>query len=193
MIGKLAGVGCVLLLTACSSTPTAYHSLAADTAGVQADRTVSQRIASLGVGDVKLPTLLDREGMVLRQNATNLTVSDTHLWGGQLEDEFLTALTQQLQARLPQTRVQQIPWELSQTPQYQVALKIDQFDGVPNGKAVLRGTWQLQHAKDGTLIATYPIALERAVTGKSVDHIVQAQSQLVGDLAEQVVAALAVR
>ena len=193
MIGKLAGVGCVLLLTACSSTPTTYHSLAADTAGVQADRTVSQRIASLGVGDVKLPTLLDREGMVLRQNATNLSVSDTHLWGGQLEDEFLAALTQQLQARLPQTRVQTIPWELSQTPQYQVALKIDQFDGVPNGNAVLRGTWQLQQAKDGKLIAAYPIALQRAVTGKTVDAVVQAQSQLVADLAEQVVAALAVR
>ena len=153
---RLGGVSLLfmLLLTACSSTPTTYHSLAANTAAVQADRAVSQRIASLGVGDVKLPTLLDREGMVLRQNATNLTVSDTHLWGGQLEDEFLTALTQQLQARLPQTRVQQIPWELSQTPQYQIALKIDQFDGEPSGKAVLRGTWQLQHAKDGTLIAT---------------------------------------
>ena len=193
MTGKLGGILCAVLLTACSSTPTTYHSLAVNSATVQANTAVSQRIASLGVGDVKLPTLLDREGMVLRQNATALSVSDTHLWGGQLEDEFLTALTQQLQARLPQTRVQQIPWELSQTPQYQVALKIDQFDGTPRGKAVLRGTWQLQHAKDAKLIATYPIALERPVNGQAIENIVQAQSQLVGDLAEQVVAALAVR
>lgn len=190
---RLLGMLLAVWLAACSSTPTTYHSLAVNTAAVQASLAVSQRIASLGVGDVKLPTLLDREGMVLRQNATNLSVSDTHLWGGQLEDEFLAALTQQLQARLPQTRVQTIPWELSQTPQYQIALKIDQFDGVPNGNAVLRGTWQLQQAKDGKWLATYPIALQRAVTGKTVDAIVQAQSQLVADLAEQVVAALAVR
>lgn len=183
----------LLLLTACSSTPTLYHSLAADPGNASVAADVSEKINSLGVGPIKLPTLLDREGMVIRKDATTLAVSDTHLWGGQLEDEFLSALSQQLQWRLPATRVQAIPWESSQTPQYQVVVKLDQFDGIPGDKAVLRGLWQLQAGSDGKIIATEPVALERKVADAGVGAVVKAQSTLVADLANQIVRGLAAR
>lgn len=182
-----------LFLTACSSSPTLYHSLAADPGNASVAAAVSQRIHSLGVGPVKLPTLLDREGMVIRKDATTLEVSDTHLWGGQLEDEFLSALAQQLQWRLPATRVQSIPWELSQTPQYQVVVKLDQFDGIPGDKAVLRGLWQFQTGSDGKIVATEPVALERKVSAPGVDGVVKAQSVLLAELADQMVRGLAAR
>lgn len=193
--GRLGGVSFLLalLLTACSSTPTLYHTLAADTGNAEAAADVSQRIKSLGVGPVKLPTLLDREGMVIRQDATTVEVSDTHLWGGQLEDEFLSALSQQLQWRLPATQVQTIPWEASQTPQYQVVVKLDQFDGTPGSKAVLRGLWQLEAGSDGKILVTEPVALERKTTQAGVAGVVKAQSTLVADLASQMVRALAAR
>ncbi len=101
-----------LAVSACSSEPTLYHTLSlASTAPAMAG--VGSNIRSLGVGPVKLPTLLDREGMVIRHDATTAEVSDTHLWGGQLEDEFLSTLTQHLQNALPGTQVLQIPWEVS--------------------------------------------------------------------------------
>ncbi len=181
----------LLWLSACSSEPTLYHTLATGSMGAPAAAETSLRIKSLGVGPVKLPTLLDREGMVIRKDATTVEVSDTHLWGGQLEDEFLSALSQQLQIRLPATRVQSIPWEVSQTPQYQVAIKLDQFDGVAGDKAVLRGLWQLQAGDDGKILITEPVTLERKVTESEVDAIVKVQSQLVAELANQIVRGLA--
>lgn len=184
-----------MALTACSSTPTLYHTLAAGSAGAEVAAETSQRISSLGVGPINLPTLLDREGMVIRKDATTVEVSDDHLWGGQLEDEFLSALSQQLQLRLPATRVQTIPWETSQTPQYQVVVKLDQFDGMPgkDGTATLRGLWQLQAGSDGKILTTEPIALERKVSAPDVDAVVKAQSTLVADLANQIVRGLAAR
>lgn len=179
-------------LTACSSDPTLYHTLSTASVGAGAAAEVSQQINSLGVGPIKLPTLLDREGMVIRKDATTVEVSDSHLWGGQLEDEFLSALTQQLQQRLPATRVQTIPWEITQTPQYQVVVKLDQFDGTPGEKAVLRGLWQLQEGSDGKILSTEPVVLERKTTAPGVDGLVTAQSNLVADLANQIVRGLAV-
>ncbi|MEB4591706.1 PqiC family protein [Candidatus Thiothrix sp. Deng01] len=193
MLKNLLPVACLLLLAACSSSPTLYHTLAADPGNVAVAADVSQRIHSLGVGPVKLPTLLDREGMVVRKDATTVEVSDTHLWGGQLEDEFLSALSQQLQWRLPATRVQTVPWELSQTPQYQVEVRLDQFDGMPGGKAALRGLWRLQAGADGKILTTEPVALERKTAEPGVAGVVKAQSALVADLANQIVRSLAAR
>lgn len=190
---RLFSLVMVLSLAACSSSPTLYHTLASNTAGAEIAPEVSQRIHSLGVGPIDLPTLLDREGMVIRKDATTVEVSDTHLWGGQLEDEFLRALVQQLSLRLPATRVQAIPWDISQTPQYQVVVKLNQFDGAVGGKAVLRGLWQLQAATDGRIVFSEPIALERKVAGSDVSGIVDVQSSLINDLASQIVRGLAVR
>ncbi|OQX12129.1 MAG: hypothetical protein BWK73_15720 [Thiothrix lacustris] len=182
----------LVLLSACSSTPTQYHTLST-ALGSPVVPVVTASINSVGVGPVTLPTLLDREGMVIRKDATTLEVSDTHLWGGQLEDEFLRTLTQQLQSRLPATRVQSVPWELSQTPQYQVVVKLDQFDGTPGGQAWLRGVWQLQAGADGKIISTAPVMLSRQTPEVGVTGLVKAQSNLLADLADQIARHLATR
>ncbi len=182
----------MVTLSACANTPTQYHTLSMDTSSA-ALPVVTSAINSVGVGPITLPTLLDREGMVIRKDATTLEVSDTHLWGGQLEDEFLRTLTQQLQSRLPSTRVQSVPWELSQTPQYQVVIKLDQFDGTPGGKAWLRGMWQLQAGSDGRIIGTAPLALSRQTPEAGVTGLVKAQSGLLVDLADQIALNLAAR
>ncbi|QQZ27409.1 membrane integrity-associated transporter subunit PqiC [Thiothrix subterranea] len=177
--------GILLTLSACSSTPTQYHTLSTDM-GSAAAPVVTASIKSVGVGPITLPTLLDREGMVIRNDATTLEVSDTHLWGGQLEDEFQRTLAQHLQSRLPATRVQTVPWELSQTPQYQVVVKLDQFDGTPGGKAWLRGVWQLQAGNDGKILATESVMLTRQTPEAGVTGLVKAQSGLLADLANQI-------
>jgi uncharacterized lipoprotein YmbA len=180
---------CGLLVSACSSEPTLYHTLSLTSASPAPISTTST-IRSLGVGPVKLPTLLDREGMVIRRDAITAEVSDTHLWGGQLEDEFLSALTQHLQNALPTSQVLQIPWEVSQTPQYQVVVRLDQFDGIPGKQAVLRGLWQLQNGADGRILSSHPVSLQRKPAKPGVDGLVEAQSLLVADLAAQIVNSL---
>lgn len=184
----------VFALSSCSSSGGSrvlYHTLghAGDVKDIRND--VSGRIASVGVGPVKLASILDRKAVVLRLSDNTAKVSTWHEWGGELEDEFIAALAQQLQDRLPKTRIQRIPWEITQSPTYQVELTIDQFDGAPEKDAVMRGQWQLQYAKDGKIISTHPIRLKQQVRGKEVKDIVQAQVQLMRQLSQQVVTVLA--
>ena len=56
---KLMFLWIALALAACSSTPTQYHTLAADAANAAVSEDISQRIKSLGVGPIapRLPCL----------------------------------------------------------------------------------------------------------------------------------------
>ncbi|HPE60987.1 MAG: membrane integrity-associated transporter subunit PqiC [Thiothrix sp.] len=186
--GGLAGL---LLLTACSgSVRTEYYTLAGSAGSVRERPALSARIPSLGVGPVYLPALLDRKSMVLRQDEYRVAVSGTHEWGGELEDEFAGALTDQLQARLPRTRMETVPWELEQTPRYQVTVKVSQFDGVPGQSATLRGNWQYQQGEDGKLLQNRRFDLKQATADDSVEALVRAQAALVGELADRMLDAL---
>ncbi len=186
--GLLAVVLC--LLAGCSASPkTAYHTLGAVTVGEGVEMKLRQPLTSLGVGPIYLPTLLDRQGVVLRKDRYTVEVAEFHRWGGELEDEFLGALAQRLQARLPvATTVLTVPWELEQTPLYQVSVHVAQFDGIPGQQAVLTGRWQLQLAKSGRGLRSARFDLKRTPQDASVGALVRAQSQLVDDLALAILA-----
>lgn len=182
--------GLLSLLTACSgSAKTTYHTLAPSTIPVQSVQ-LSRPVPSLGVGPVKVPSLLDRQGVVLRKDEYSVEVSELHEWGGELEDEFTSTLAQHLQMRLPDSQVRTVPWELEQTPLYQVTVTVAQFDGMPAGKARLRGRWQLQLAKTGKGVGAALFNLERQVKDDSVEAIVRAQSHLLSELADHIVTGL---
>ena len=178
-----------LTLLACSNqnSPTRYYSLQSPSSKVNTHRVA---YTSIGVGPIKLPTLLDREGVVLRTSMHSLHISDKYQWGGQLEDEFLRALTRQLQARLPNTLIQMLPWEVQQSPQVQIAVQVDQFDGQLGQQAALTGHWELQRPHDGKILGTQNFNLVLPLKDKQVDSLINAQAQLVSRLAAQIAASL---
>lgn len=193
-INRMARVVVVLalltLLAACSGSPsTIYHTLSSSTVPAKSVK-LSKPIPSLGVGPVQVPSLLDRQGVVLRKDEYSVEVSKLHEWGGELEDEFTSTLAQHLQMRLPDSQVRTVPWELEQTPVYQVTITVAQFDGIPAGKARLRGRWQLQRAKTGKGVHASLFDLEHQVADESVEAIVRAQSRLLSELADHIIEGL---
>jgi hypothetical protein len=180
-----------LSLVACSSSNTSTHYYSLQTPNVNSIVTPHTVVYhSLGVGPIKLPSLLDREGVVMRTNAHSLHISDKYLWGGQLEDEFLRALSRQLQVRLPNTLIQMLPWEIQQSPQAQIVVQVDQFDGQLGQQAVLSGHWELQQPRDGKIKGTQNFNLVLPLKDKQVDTLINAQAQLVAQLATQIAASL---
>ena len=187
--GVLLSLIIPLLLSGClgASPKIAYHTLGSVAVGDVTEITLRKPVPSLGVGPVYVPTLLDRQGVVLRKDRYTVEVAEFHEWGGELEDEFLGALAQRLQERLPAaTAVLTVPWELEQTPLYQVTVHIAQFDGIPGRQAVLKGRWQLQQAKSGHGIRSAKFNLQQVPIDDSVAGLVRAQSQLVDDLALEI-------
>ena len=183
----LAGSG-LLLLSACSSVAPQYFTLGTPELSSLASQ--HQPITSLGVARIRLPSLLDRQGMVLRKDNFSVEVSEQYQWAGVLREEFNESLVSGLQAALPSTRVQVAPWQLEQTPQYYLTVSVLEFDGAPQAQAKLRGSWQLLQGQSGQLVKSGTMNFTKPVTGKAVKDVVQAQNELIGDLIRQVLAAL---
>lgn len=177
-----------LALSACSSVRPEYYTLG--TPSLSSMENEHQAVHSIGVARIRLPSLLDRQGMVLRKDSFRVEVSEQAQWAGVLRDEVSESLVSGLQAALPSTRVQVAPWELEQTPQYYLAVSILEFDGAPHTEAKLRGSWQLLQGSSNRLIKAGSVSFKRPVSGAELKDLVQVQNELIGDLIRQVLAAL---
>ena len=184
----LLGLMSLFGLTACSSVKPQYYTLGTPELSSIASRPSS--IKSLGVARIRLPSLLDRKGMVLRQDKFSVEVSEQYQWAGVLREEFNESLVSGLQAGLPQTRLQVAPWTLEQTPDYYLVVTVLAFEGAPQAQAGLRGSWQLLQGSSNRLIKAGTMNFTRPVQGKDVKDVVQVQNELMGDLVRQVIAAL---
>lgn len=184
-------VSLLLLLTACAgSTKTAYYTLGDTADGHSVAIKPGMSIPSLGVGPVDLPNLLDRQAIVLRKDAYTVEVAELHEWAGQLEDEFVRALAQRFQHYLPATDIRRVPWELEQTPKYQISVTVSRFDGAPGGQARLQARWQLQLAANGKGLRSGSFDQLKQTGDDSIAALVKAESQLIDDLARKILLAL---
>lgn len=183
-LSSLLGLG----MTACSSVKPQYYTLGTPELSSSASRQSS--INSLGLARIRLPSLLDRKGMVLRQDKFSVEVSEQYQWAGALREEFSESLVSGLQAALPHTRLQVAPWSLEQTPNYYLVVTVLEFDGAPQAQAGLRGSWQLLQGSSNRLLKADTMDFKRAVKGKEVRDVVQVQNELMGDLVRQIIAAL---
>lgn len=184
----LLGLISLLSMTACSSVKPQYYTLGTPELSSSASRQSS--INSLGLARIRLPSLLDRKGMVLRQDKFSVEVSEQYQWAGALREEFSESLVSGLQAALPHTRLQVAPWSLEQTPNYYLVVTVLEFDGAPQAQAGLRGSWQLLQGSSNRLLKADTMDFKRAVKGKEVRDVVQIQNELMGDLVRQIIAAL---
>lgn len=182
------GLACLGLISACSSVKPQYYTLGSpELSSVESQH---QPIKSMGVARIRLPSLLDRQGMVLRKDNFSVEVSEQSQWAGVLRAEFNESLVSGLQAALPSTQVQVAPWALEQTPQYYLSVSVLAFDGAPQAEAQLRGSWQLLQGSSNQLVKAGTMNLKRPVTGKAVKDVVEVQNALMGDLIRQVLTAL---
>lgn len=187
-MGRALILLCCAFLTACSSVQPQYYTLG--TPEISSVEHQHKPVKSIGVARIRLPSLLDRQGMVLRKDNFSVEVSEQAQWAGILRDEVNESLIAGLQAALPSTRVQVAPWELEQTPQYYLAVKILEFDGAPESEAKLKGNWQLLDGDSNEFVKAGTMSFKRLVTGKEVKDVVRVQNELIGDLIRQVLAAL---
>ena len=176
------------VLSACRGPAVTYHTLGVT--GPPKNWAAPPCAASLGVGPLSLPDLLSHRGVIIRTDDFTVEVSPTHEWGGRLGDELLRTLTANLRLRLPGADVQALPWEAAQAPRLQVVVSLERFDGALGGAAVLRGTWVVQDPQSGRALTRGAATLRRAARGKGTRALVEAQSRLVADLADKIVAAL---
>ncbi len=175
-----------------ASAPVTFYTLSAipESAGEKPNTAVRQDMV-IAVGPARFPGFLDRPQIVTRPEANRLTISEFHRWGGDLDQDFLNVLAENLSIRLSTPRVVIYPWKDPANPDYRVSLEVHQFEGRMGDSVLLNVTWTLRGRSDDA----EPFIVRRSVirkpaSGAGYDALVAAQSQALADLSGEIASAI---
>jgi hypothetical protein len=183
MKNSLLPVLALLTLAGCaSSPPTRYFAL--DPAPPGASPAASQTDASavpVKVDAVHIPPALDRDSIVLGENANQLQISSQDRWAGDLGEMIRRVLTQDLAQRLPSGMV--IAPE-SPAPPTARGLVVDILTFQPQGgEVVLDADWTLLKGTQSNVVARRSVHLTAPVS-PSAQGEAESMSTLLGQLAD---------
>ena len=182
----IAIVGVLALGTVgCSIAPPAtfYQLQQSTTETASRDNNITVLLGPLRVADY-----LQRENVLQREADGSLSLSQQARWAGSLQDDIGQLLLRQVSAQLGSSRIALYPDRVGIEAQAQVVLSISRLDSGVQQPAVLEAQWRLLDAK-GSLRNSRVLRFEEAHNGEVADQV-RAQSQLLGQLSKQLVAAL---
>ncbi len=139
---KLLTIFVICLLAACSTKiQTRYYSLHA--LPVSSTTVSLSNEATLGIGPVKLPSMLIRKGIVTHKTGPAVQVASHDVWAGRLKEDFTRVVAELMTQSLGISGVVTEPWNTRFRPQYQLQLDVQHFSGQLGGVVRLKVNWTL--------------------------------------------------
>jgi uncharacterized lipoprotein YmbA len=123
-----------------------------------------------------------------------LRIDEFLRWSEPLDAGLERTLAEDLGALLPQARVVRSPWPAAAVLRCRVSVDVRLFGPQPDGSVRLEGRFALLPARDERVLVQRPFAYSRSVLATVAADpapAVEAMSDLVGDLAKDVAAAVA--
>ncbi|MGI9244275.1 MAG: PqiC family protein [Verrucomicrobiales bacterium] len=182
-------VSVLILISGCSSVPDQFYMLSAD-GEPPAARAVAGTALSIGLGPVEIPDYIDRAELVFQSATHRFQIPSGHRWAGSLGDSVSGVLARNLSHRLESPSVYPFPWDPSQELRYTIPVRIRQFHAVSGGDAILDVSWELRDPATGKSLKLGSEVFKEALSEEGYDGLVAAQSRLLGQLADAIVAQL---
>lgn len=155
------------------------------TAESGAASTASTARLALGVGPIKFPDYLKRPGVVTRDGADRLLVSDEKRWGEPLDHNFESVLCQNLSQILGTEKIITYPWYSDTHIDYQVEVRVFRFEASADGHSDMTAVWTIRDGRDGRELASEVSTAHSPVqSGDSAGSA--ALSQDLGQLSRQI-------
>lgn len=175
----------LLLFTGCSGTQPAmrYYQLT-PTSTVSSTEPLSELI--LGVGPVTIPEMLKRQEIVIRGDGNQYRLSELHRWAGLLENNLTMVIMENLGKLLDTDQVVRYPWESYDHPDYRIIIEVLDLTGNPGGVVSLRAGWTIVDGSGQQMLVRIISEYAQQATDQSVDSLVQAESQAVALLCQEI-------
>ena len=198
--GVLFLIVAALILTGCVGVadPTRYYVLSSISAGPNgSQRTPASSAATgvaVGVGPVLIPGYLNRAQIVTRSAGDDVEISTYHRWAEPLENGIAQVLANDLATQIGSERIAVFPWRggIARVLDYQVAVMILKFEGLPGGQVTLDARWRLV-GRDGQELALKRSTMSEPVAGTGYQSLVTGMNRLLGTLAREIAAEILVR
>lgn len=173
-----------LILSACSATPTRYHTLIAAQPG--APETVEPARFQLKVLPVRIPVQADQPSLVIRESDGRLAILETALWASPPADEFHDALAIELEQRLGVRDLAGLPGR-SGAPVVSLRTDVRRFDSLPGLHAAVDVVWSLELSERGRENRTLTCAsVVHEQAGVELDSLVLAHQRAIAGLADTI-------
>jgi uncharacterized lipoprotein YmbA len=198
----LLACAATMLLGACSSARTHYHSLTpvrqasgeigtiactfdpADPGPAQPHLTSTVLLAHLTV-----PAEADRMQLLLHQSPTRLSVYETERWAAPLEDQISSILIENLRNARPDLSIIRDPLLIGAKAHLQLRMDIEQLDALAGKDVTVRAQWRLS-IKDDDASRTGTCTARQPLRSADIDETVLAWSRALGDISSALAAAI---
>lgn len=188
------------LLSACSSTPTQFHSLTQvhrtlDRSPAEPDSiactfdspasTSQEAVGSILLAHVAVPVQVERMQLVVHQTPTRLAVYESERWAAPVADQISVILIGNLRAELPRVSITSDPLLVGAGAPLQLNMDIEELDAVAGKEATIRARWRLS-VSDGTASQTGSCIARQPVRGTTIDELVLAWSRALADISSEI-------
>jgi len=185
---RLALVLWFSVLSACGSTPASnYYLLSAMGAPHSAEQS-----PSLGIGPIKIPEYLNRNGLVFNREGNLLYVASNERWAEPLANGVERVMGLNLGRILNTENVQSFPWFRSQQPDYAIQISLIALDA-NNQRASMTAEWVVQKPKTEQFLIRRISTLAHELPEGAVNagQIAPAYSELLEQLSQLIASTIA--
>jgi uncharacterized lipoprotein YmbA len=150
----------------------------------------------VGLLRIVVPDYLERPQVVSWIAPGELKIDEFLRWAEPIDAGVSRTLAEDLQTLLPKTRIIRAPWPSSVKLRCRVRVELERFGPQTNGEVQLGGRFALLPVSSEQPLVAHPVSLRRGPLPTAAGGLpdvgveVEALSQLVADLARQIVAAL---
>ena len=184
---KLMAVLCTSMLSACGSSPASNYYLLNAMGTPQA----AAQATSLGIGPIKIPEYLNRNGLVYNREGNLLHIASNERWAEPLANGVERVMGLNLGSLLNTENVQTFPWLHQQKPDYGIQVNLLSLDA-NDDQASLTAEWVVQKPKAGQFLIRKISTFTRGLPPGAVNpaQVAPAYSKLLQQLSELIAATI---
>jgi uncharacterized protein len=190
-LGKTVAFLLLILLVGCaSSPPSKFYLLSPVSNGnSKSQHSADAECVSIAIGYVRLPEYANRPQIVTRTSQNELSRSQFDLWAEPLQDTFARVMAENLTQLLCTKRVY-LPWMRSIKADYLVGAEVIEMNGNLGTTAFLQVEWSIWEGADGRELVQRRSKYSEPVQNQSYSGLVQAYSNMIGQLSRDIAEAV---
>ena len=188
---KLLSICCLFLLNACfaGNKPATLYTLQPQ-AQTRLATLQSPAGGLIMIMPVRLAPQLQNRGLMLSTSALSAKASALHLWAGPLDQQIGETVAANLKTLLATENIATYPGPRYGTPQFQLELEIAGFSGDEHA-FLLQATYTLSDVAAKRVVLRKAFKKNLQTATPDLSGFVDAASQALGDLSQEIAAALA--
>jgi len=177
-----------IILAGCGSPKEYLYTLSSSTASGSTRALPTNALASIVVGPVTLPEVVDRPQIVVRVGPNQVALAEQHRWAASLKREIPRVIAENLAQLLGSGLVSSYEQEVGARADIQVLLDVKRFDATVGEAATIESFWTIRRASGQP--TTGRSVVREPIGGDGYDGLVAAHSRALAALSREIAEAI---